>query len=84
MAKKVLLDKYQIEVTRQPDETYLAVCPEVQGVYAEGKTYLDAVLNVEDVLRISLEVLGSSHSSISIHQKFFLEIPNPLRFGLTA
>lgn len=84
MAKKLLLNKYKVEVSFQPDETYLAVCPEVQGVYAEGKTYLDAILNVEDVLRISLELTGNSHVDVPSHPKFFLEIPNPLRFGLTA
>lgn len=84
MAKRVILDKYKIEVSKQPDGSYLAICSDVPDVYAEGKTYLDAVLNVEDVLRISLELLGQPQSLSNPKQKFFLEIPNPLNFGLTA
>lgn len=85
MAKSTILDKYKIEVSQQRDGSYLAICPEILGVYAEGKTYLDAILNVEDVLRISLELLGQPLSShYNPKQKFFLEIPNPLNLGLTA
>jgi len=84
MAKVTVLDKYKIEVSKQPGGSYLAVCQDIPGVYAEGKTYLDTVLNIEDVLRISLELLNQPQSSPNPKQKFFLEIPNPLNFGLTA
>ncbi|MBI5358217.1 hypothetical protein HZB69_01135 [Candidatus Amesbacteria bacterium] len=57
MSKNKILDKYGVEITRQTDGSYLAVCDEVQGVYAEGKTYLDAVLNVEDVLSNVLKLI---------------------------
>lgn len=83
MAKRIVFDKYRVEITRQPDGSYLAVCPDVSGVYAEGKTYLDAMLNLEDVLRISLDLLGQKPVP-SLPRKFSLEIPNPLRLGLTA
>lgn len=84
MAKRVVLDKYRVEISYQPDGSYLAVCPDVIGVYAEGKTYLDAMLNVEDVLRVSLELLAQPQQATNPRQKFLLEIPNPLQFGLTA
>ncbi|KKU55898.1 hypothetical protein A3H89_02465 [Candidatus Amesbacteria bacterium RIFCSPLOWO2_02_FULL_48_11] len=84
MAKQTVLDKYKVEITQQPDGSYLAVCPDLSGVYAEGKTYLDAVLNVEDVLRISLGLLGKSQSLAKAGRKFSLEIPNPLQLGLTS
>ena len=84
MAKGIVLVKYRVEISRQPDGSYLAVCSDVLGVYAEGKTYLDAMLNVEDVLRVSLELLAQPQQTINPRQKFFLEIPNPLNLGLTA
>lgn len=84
MSKKKLLDKYGVEITRQLDGSYLAVCDEVQGVYAEGKTYLDAMLNVEDILRNVLELNGVVGNPDKSGIKFNLQIPNPLYFGLTA
>lgn len=84
MAKLVVMDKYKVSVTQEPDGTFLAVCPEVQGVYAEGKTYLDAVLNVEDVLRVVLELKGLQQRAMKRRQSFEIEIPNPLVLGVTA
>ncbi len=84
MSKNKILDKYEVEITRQSDGSYLAVCDEVQGVYAEGKTYLDAMLNVEDILRNVLELSGAVGNPDKPGTKFSLQIPNPLYFGLTA
>ena len=84
MAKLMVMDKYKVNVTQEPDGTFLAVCPKVQGVYAEGKTYLDAVLNVEDVLRIVLELKGLRQRTTRGRQSFEVEIPNPLVLGVTA
>lgn len=84
MSKNKVLDKYEVEIARQSDGSYLAVCDEVQGVYAEGKTYLDAMLNVEDVLRNVLELNGAEERLQKPGLKFSLQIPNPLYFGLTA
>ncbi len=84
MSKNKILDKYEVEITRQPDGSYLAVCDEVQGVYAEGKTYLDAMLNVEDILRNVLELSGAIGNPDKPGTKFSLQIPNPLYFGMTA
>lgn len=84
MSKNKVLDKYEVEITRQVDGSYLAVCNEVQGVYAEGKTYLDAMLNVEDILRNVLELNGAEEKLQKPGLSFSLQIPNPLYYGLTA
>lgn len=84
MVKKKIFDKYQIKISVQSDGSYLAICPQVQGVYAEGKTYLDALLNVEDVLRGVLEVLGANKPSPIPKRSFSFELPNPFNFGLTS
>ncbi|MEK7163563.1 MAG: type II toxin-antitoxin system HicB family antitoxin [Patescibacteria group bacterium] len=84
MSKNKVLDKYRVEITRQTDGSYLAVCDEVQGVYAEGKTYLDVMLNIEDILRNVLELNGAEEKLQKPGLKFNLQIPNPLYFGLTA
>lgn len=84
MSKNKVLDKYDVEIIRQSDGSYLAVCGDVQGVYAEGKTYLDAMLNVEDVLRNVLELSGAMGNPDKPGLKFNLQIPNPLYFGITA
>ena len=84
MSRATVLDKYRVDVSRESDGTFLAVCPGVQGVYAEGKTYLDAVLNVEDVLRNVLELQGVNEPIRAKRQTFSVEIPNPLVWGMTA
>jgi len=49
--------QYQVPVIIEPlDEGgYYAECPILPGCHVEGKTYLDALENLEDIIRLHIE-----------------------------
>lgn len=51
--KKYLL---KVEVEPLAEGGYFAICPDLQGCYAQGDTIADAIENVEDVARIIIEL----------------------------
>ncbi len=51
--KQIYLYPIKIEVCEEGG--FLAVCPSLQGCYAEGKTIEEAVDNLKDVIKIVLE-----------------------------
>ena len=52
------MKKYLLKVEVEPLEEggYLATCADLQGCHAEGDTIAEALVNVEDVARILLEL----------------------------
>jgi predicted RNase H-like HicB family nuclease len=51
------MKKYKVRVIIEPCEEggYFAACPALQGCHAEGETYLEALENIQDIIRIHLE-----------------------------
>jgi predicted RNase H-like HicB family nuclease len=51
------MKKYKVRVIIEPCEEggYFALCPALQGCHAEGETYLEALENIQDIIRIHLE-----------------------------
>lgn len=51
------MKKYKFKIIIEPCEEggYFADCPDLQGCHAEGETYLEALENIQDVIRIHLE-----------------------------
>jgi len=51
------MKNYKVQVIIEPCEEggYFATCPALQGCHAEGETYLDALENIQDIIRIHLE-----------------------------
>jgi len=51
------MKKYKVRVIIDPCEEggYFATCPALQGCHAEGETYLEALENLQDVIKIHLE-----------------------------
>ncbi|MHC1577664.1 HicB family protein [ANME-1 cluster archaeon ex4572_4] len=51
------MKKYKVRVIIDPCEEggYFATCPALQGCHAEGETYLEALENIQDVIKIHLE-----------------------------
>jgi predicted RNase H-like HicB family nuclease len=51
------MKKYKVQVIIEPCEEggYFAACPALQGCHAEGETYLEALENIQDIIRIHLE-----------------------------
>ena len=51
------MKKYKVQIIIEPCEEggYFAACPALQGCHAEGETYLEALVNIQDIIRIHLE-----------------------------
>ena len=51
------MKKYKVRVIIETCEEggYFAACPSLQGCHAEGETYLEALENNQDIIRIHLE-----------------------------
>lgn len=48
--------KYRLSVLVEQDaDGYTATCVDLQGCYAQGDTYEEAIANVEDAIRLHVE-----------------------------
>jgi predicted RNase H-like HicB family nuclease len=46
----------EISIVMECDSNgYFVSCPALQGCYSQGETYEEAVLNIEDAIRLHLE-----------------------------
>lgn len=59
---------YPIKIEACKEGGFLAICPALQGCYAEGKTIEEAVENLKDVIRIALEYKKKYVRKFSIPQ----------------
>ncbi len=50
------MKNYQFTVVVEEDEdgAFLAICPALQGCYAEGETPEEAMLHIEDAIRLHI------------------------------
>ena len=47
---------YKFSVIAEKDsEGYFTFCPELQGCYAQGDTYEEALVNIKDAIRLHIE-----------------------------
>lgn len=60
------MKNYQFTVIVQQDEegNYLAICPALQGCYAEGETPEDALTYLREVIQLHLEDRQARHEPI--------------------
>ena len=62
-AVKILLYPAIIEACE--DGGYFARCPSLQGCYAEGETYTEVIENIEDVIKVHIEIRKKHKEFIS-------------------
>ncbi len=76
--------EYRVPVIVEPlDEGgYYAECPILQGCHVEGATYIEALENLQDAIRLHIEgrlefgdALPSALTPLKGHNKFSLELP---------
>jgi predicted RNase H-like HicB family nuclease len=76
--------EYRVPVIVEPlDEGgYYAECPLLQGCHVEGKTYLEALENLQDAIRLHIEgrlkfgdPLPPQLTRLRNRKKFSLELP---------
>lgn len=48
------------------DGVFIAECPALQGCYAQGKTYEEAIENIKDVITMCIEELKQEKKKINL------------------
>lgn len=65
MALNALGMKTTLSVVVEKDrDGYFAYCPALQGCYTQGKTYEEALKNIEDAIRLHIEDRKASGEAI--------------------
>jgi predicted RNase H-like HicB family nuclease len=62
------LKNYNLQVIIEQDEdgVFIAECPALQGCYAQGKTYEEAIENIKDVITMCIEELKEEKKKINL------------------
>lgn len=72
------LKKYNLQVVIEQDEDgmFVADCPALQGCYAQGKTFEEALNNVKDVIVMCIEELKEEKKKIDLKYPEVIGIKN--------
>ncbi len=62
------MKNYSLQVIIEQDEDgiFIAECPALQGCYAQGKTYEEAIKNIRDVIAMCIEELRDEKKKINL------------------
>jgi len=62
------LKNYNLQVIIEQDEdgVFIAESPALQGCYAQGKTYEEAIENIKDVITMCIEELKEEKKKINL------------------
>ncbi|OIO01934.1 hypothetical protein AUJ67_03630, partial [Candidatus Desantisbacteria bacterium CG1_02_49_89] len=64
--KKLKVYSFQVIVEQDEDNIYVASCPSLQGCYAQGDSFEEAIKNVKDVIKMCLKELKDEKKKIEI------------------
>jgi len=53
-------------IEQDEDGIFVAECPALQGCYAQGKTYEEAIENIKDVITMCIEELKEGKKKINL------------------
>lgn len=72
------LKKYNLQVVIEQDEdgVFVAECPALQGCYAQGGTFEEAIKNIEDVIVMCIEELKEEKKRINLKYPVVIGIKN--------
>lgn len=65
MKKTQKIYEIPVVVEKDIDGSFFAVAPSIQGCYASGKTFAEALENIKSVLTLVIEDMKSAHQAIS-------------------
>ena len=60
--------KYTVVVERDEDGMYVASVPAIQGCYTQGETYAEAMKNIRDAIKLSIDARKQLGEQIPIEQ----------------
>jgi len=64
--KKLKVYSFQVIVEQDEDNIYVASCPSLQGCYAQGDSFEEAIKNIKDVIKMCLKELKDEKKKIEI------------------
>jgi len=64
--KKLKVYSFQVIVEQDEDNIYVASCPSLQGCYAQGDSFEEAIENIKDVIKMCLKELKDEKKKIEI------------------
>ena len=72
------MKKYNIQVVVEQDEdgVLTAECPALQGCYAQGDTYEEAIENIKDVIVMCIKELKEDKKTINLNYPEVIRIEN--------
>lgn len=72
------MKKYNLQVVIEQDEdgVFVAECPALQGCYAQGETFEEAIKNIEDVIIMCIEELKEAKKRINLKYPEVIGIKN--------
>ncbi|HDZ02882.1 MAG TPA: type II toxin-antitoxin system HicB family antitoxin [Nitrospirae bacterium] len=72
------MKKYNLQVVIEQDEdgVFVAECPALQGCYAQGETFEEAIKNIEDVIIMCIEELKEEKKRINLKYPEVIGIKN--------
>ncbi|MDO8747336.1 MAG: type II toxin-antitoxin system HicB family antitoxin [Thermodesulfovibrionales bacterium] len=56
----------QVIIEQDEDGIFIAECPALQGCYAQGKTYEEAIKNIKDVIAMCIEELREEKKKFNL------------------
>jgi len=64
--KKLKVYSFQVIVEQDEDNIYVASCPSLQGCYAQGDSFEEAIENIKDIIKMCLKELKDEKKKIEI------------------
>lgn len=66
----------QIIIEQDEDGIFIAECPALQGCYAQGETFEEAIENIKDVIAMCIEELKEEKKKINLKYPEVIGIKN--------
>lgn len=54
----------QVVIEQDEDRVFIAECPALQGCYAQGKTFEQAIKNIQDVIMMCIQEMKEENSHL--------------------
>ena len=72
------MKRYTLQVVIEQDEDgiFIAECPALQGCYAQGETFEEAIENIKDVIVMCIEELKEEGTKVDLKYPEIIGIKN--------
>lgn len=62
------LYEFPVIIEKDSDGSFFAVVPSLQGCYTSGKTFVEALENIKNVIALVVEDMKSAHQAIPVRK----------------